>query len=394
MTKASVRLWFLALIYGAVAGVAALLTFQAMTGLQHLIWAGESGPLRIVVTILVGGAILLGLTWIVPSQSVEELLAGDAETSTVRFRLLITAAAAVTAVAFGGAVGPEAGLLAVVAQLSAIVSARIARDQDEAQALEQAGRAAALGGLYGSPPAAAAMEGDELGSAKLLSLVAAIAGFAAFVGAGRWFSEGGTFAVALPQGGAPGAAPLLGAVVVALVGGLLGWGYLWLRDATARFASARGRRAALILGTCLFALLAAAVPLVRFSGHHEIDALGPLLAAGAGGSLALVAGAKLVALAICLASGWRGGEIFPLVFVGAAVGACVATLAPLAPPAELMVAGMAAVAAIGWGRPIATMLLLVLAVPGLAWLPLLVGVGVAVVIARLLPVPEASGHGH
>ena len=74
------------------------------------------------------------------------------------------------------------------------------------------------------------------------------------------------------------------------------------------------------LGGLVLGCLAAALPAVRFSGHHEFDAM---LQWGGGATAPALIGLaliKLLACAICLATGWRGGAIFPLVFAGGAAG--------------------------------------------------------------------------
>jgi H+/Cl- antiporter ClcA len=148
-----------------------------------------------------------------------------------------------------------------------------------------------------------------------------------------------------------------------------------------------------IIGTALFAGLAAAIPLVRFSGHHELLELPVMLAEGATGELWLLAAAKLLAMVLCLVAGWRGGEVFPLIFIGAAAGAGTALLLPAVDPAAAVAGAMAATLAVGWRRPLAALLVLVLVVDVSAVLPLVVGVGVGIALDRLVfPQPPADAH--
>ena len=51
--------------------------------------------------------------------------------------------------------GPEAGLVAVVTEASAIIALRIARSRAEARLIGDTGTVAALSGLSGAPPGAA-----------------------------------------------------------------------------------------------------------------------------------------------------------------------------------------------------------------------------------------------
>ena len=72
-----------AILMGGAAGLVALATYQAMMALQRLIWetgvTNEAGPVRIIVTILAGGALLILLDRIAPSETVAELIRGSAQ---------------------------------------------------------------------------------------------------------------------------------------------------------------------------------------------------------------------------------------------------------------------------------------------------------------------------
>ena len=65
-----------------------------------------------------------------------------------------------------------------------------------------------------------------------------------------------------------------------------------------------------VIGTVLFAALAAALPLVRFSGHDELDDIQTLFAQGEGGQLWLLAAAKIVAVSFS----WMTAGLTPTSF--------------------------------------------------------------------------------
>lgn len=390
------RLIVLALSYGAVAGLLALLTLSGMMWLQGIVWGasaaafGDRSPLQIVLTILAGGALLVLLDRIAPSEDIETLLRQSADPGGMpRRAVLATGLSAIVAVACGGAVGPEAGILAVVAQLSAIVSHRLRGDIEAQRVVGQAGTAGALGGFYGSPPGAAAIEGDTIGPRKALELVAGFSGFLVFLGVARLVAPDGVQRIELPAL-TESSTLEFGLVLVALAGAAAGLLFRALHGVLHRLTAAiRHRWIVILAGTGIFAMLAAALPLVRFSGHHELVELWGLTESGSWGELALLAAAKILALALCLASGWRGGEFFPLVFVGAAVGGALAAVSAVDAGAAIAV-GMAAAAAVGWKRPLAALLVLVLLVETPAALPLLLGAGVGYVVNLLLPDRDAG----
>lgn len=139
-----------------------------------------------------------------------------------------------------------------------------------------------------------------------------------------------------------------------------------------------------LLGTVLFAALATAWPLVRFSGHADMDELARLAGEGAWAVLVLTALLKALATAINLASGWRGGAIFPLIFAGGAAGAaCLAVLTELHPTAAI-VAGLGAAATVGLRKPLAVLLICAFSWAAMPLGPLIVGVGVGMLASSVL----------
>lgn len=221
-------------VYGAAAGMIAAAVLGAMQGLEAVLWAGEPSALRIFLTILAGGALIAGLRRIDGGQeddlAAQLRQAGDPSAFHWR-RSALLAAMAILAVAFGGAIGPEAGTLAVVSELSAIVSLAIARSAADRQFIGEVGAAAALGGLYGSPPggtllAEPAAEGPqtEPKAHQILLFLAAVAGLAGFLLAAKVLLPGGGMRVHLPPAAAPDApGGMVAAVIPATFGGLPGW---------------------------------------------------------------------------------------------------------------------------------------------------------------------------
>jgi len=110
------------------------------------------------------------------------------------------------------------------------------------------------------------------------------------------------------------------------------------------------------------------------------------------GALVLLIACKGLAYAVCLSS-FRGGPIFPAIFIGAAAGVASAELPGMSlVPGVAM--GMGAMTTVMLGLPLTSTLVaaLLLGAPGLNALPLvIVAVVVAhVVSARLTPAPAAQ----
>ena len=80
---------------------------------------------------------------------------------------------------------------------------------------------------------------------------------------------------------------------------------------------------------------------------------------------------KILALSLCLGSLWKGGEIFPLIFAGAAAGALTHQLLPAIPLTVALMGGIAATCSAGFGKPVSVLLILLLLTgrPGFPWRP-------------------------
>lgn len=380
----------LAVGYGAIAGAVSGLTLLVMQGAQHLIWSGNDAWWFSVLVIGLGGCLVAGLRAFVDDRDLDAQIAQSADPLSLRRRkIALLALSATIAVGFGGAIGPEAGLLAVVSELSAIVSVRIARSHAEATLIGRSGTAGALAGLYSSPPGAVAYDDDTLAPPKVLLVIAAAAGFVAFALVMSVGGSGG-LSIGIPDYRIASATDLLWAALPAAAGAAAGWVYLRVRRLLSGALARCGPiPVQTLVATALFAALAAVVPLVRFSGHHDFATLAQWSGSGAWAALAGLAIAKILATALCVAGGWRGGEFFPLLFIGGAAGAACSALVADLPIAVGLVAGLAAATTMGLRRPLAVLLICVFVVEGQALGALLVGVLLAAVLCRLTPAQDA-----
>ena len=120
--------------YGALAGVMAAMTYILMEHVQHLLWQNPyaQGPLY-TIAVIMGGGLLLSLLYrlnaTAPSDLNAQLQQAHDPLRQKKRATLLTALIAIVSVGFGGAVGPEAGLIAVVSECSAILALHLARNQ-------------------------------------------------------------------------------------------------------------------------------------------------------------------------------------------------------------------------------------------------------------------------
>lgn len=372
-----VRLALLAGGVGLLAGAAAAAMLWLMQRVSSLVWAVSDARWYILLAAIAGGA-LIGLTRMMgATDGVDEQLAALRDPAHIHRRnALYVGMAAVVAVAFGGAVGPEAGLLAVVAELTSAIAIFLGRSHADMRVIGEAGAAGALSGFYGSPLGGAAYADDKPEVPRAMLLLAGLCGLLGFLLAARLLLSGGFHRIELPAYSPPGdGSDLVLAVVPALLGATVGVLFLFALPA-AKGLVRRVLPSAFwqpVAGGVAFGLLAAMLPLLRFSGHGEIAGMLEWAATAGMAALLLLGALKVMAAVLCLSTGWLGGAIFPLIFAGAAAGASVLAVAPGIAPAVAIAAGMSAAATAGLGRPIAAVLIMLFVVDGSLFGPICVG---------------------
>jgi H+/Cl- antiporter ClcA len=135
--------------------------------------------------------------------------------------------------------------------------------------------------------------------------------------------------------GHPRPGDVLAAVVIAPAAALLGMAAVYAFPYV-HAVFRRLRHPMLMLpagGVALAALGVLGGPLTLFKGLSEVGELARRPDGWSAGQFAAMAVVKLAALLVAAASGFRGGRIFPAVFVGAALGLCAHALVPAVHPA-------------------------------------------------------------
>ncbi len=295
--------------------------------------------------------------------------------------------------AFGGSVGPEAGLSGLVATgCSWIVRSLKETGRATAEAAEL-GIMAVMSAVFGAPLAGLALvgsgeEGSELALGKatkvLLYLSAAVGAFGGMLLFGTLVgkSEG------LPRFDAFVAAPADLVAVVPCLAAAYALSFVWAaaEKAFGRAASAIGDRPvakALAVGAVL-GLVAVALPEVLFSGESQTHELMESWTEYTAWMLALIAVAKLTMTALCVSFGWKGGHLFPCIFAGVACGYAIAMVTGTEALLCTVLVTSTLLARV-LGRPLLTILLLFLCFPahGIVWMTL------GAIIGAHLPIPRA-----
>jgi chloride channel protein, CIC family len=318
--------------------------------------------------------------------------------------------AALAGLCLGIVLGPEAPLIALGGGLG-VCAVRLARRDAPDQAktvVASAGSFAAISTLLGSPVIGAflLMEVAGIGGAALElvmlpGLLAAGIGSLIFIGLGHWTGLG-TFSLALPHlphFGTPDIAEFGWALVIGAAAAPIGVG---IHRLALLLRSHVERRMMLIMPVVGLGVAGLAVAFAEDSGKATSDVLfsgqnelGPFIlhsAAYTVGALLLLLVCKGLAYGLSLSS-FRGGPIFPSMFIGATGGVLLSHL-PGLPLVPAVAMGIGAMMTVMLRLPMTSVLLpvLLLSSDGLAVTPLvIVAVVVAYLIsAKLAPAPHPA----
>lgn len=304
--------------------------------------------------------------------------------------------AAFATLALGVVLGPEAPLIALGGGL-AVCAVRLARRDAPAATIavvSAAGSFAAISTLLGSPilgafllMEASGLGGPMLGIVLVPGLLAAGIGSLIFIGLDSWTGLG-TFSLAipnLPHVGHPDVAQFGYAIGIglgaAMAGSLIRWLGLYLQPRVRRRLLLLMPIAGLAVAGCAIAyveITGKSSSDVLFSGQAALPTLITHTSAYSVGALVCLIAFKGLAYGVSLSS-FRGGPVFPAMFIGAAGGMALSHL-PGLPLVPGLAMGIGAMSAVMLRLPLTSVLLaaLLLGSDGLAVMPVAI---VAVVVA-------------
>ena len=334
LLRVSLVLLLWALLAGVVVGAGCLATLKVVDLLQEVVWDGLAEalpqPLGAVAPVLFCtlGGVLVGVATSHTGFSLDTLgvvvghcrTEGGYQVKSWPWALVLFA----LPIAFGGAVGPEAGVSGFTAALGTMAMHGMRRSGVAVARNTTHPLAAAWKAL--SPAASDEGRRYARGPRILLWAVAAVGFVFGALGISRLFGPGAGF----PRFDDIDYLGLNESALWALLALPLGW-------ALARLAAYAGKAAQLACGRMetvpkailcgvVLGLVALALPEVLFSGQSGTrDLLDGWQTMGAGVLLATCV-AKLALTQLCEETGWVGGEFFPLIFCGVAAGYAVAAI--------------------------------------------------------------------
>jgi H+/Cl- antiporter ClcA len=264
----------------------------------------------------------------------------------------------------GGSAGPEAPLVQIIGSFGGWLSEKLHLTLLNTRVLTFCGMSAALGAFFGAPLGGAlfALEiphrrGLEYYEALIPAVLSAILSFFVF-----------RFTTGLTIGGMyhfPAIPELtlmnLGqGFLLGVLGALVAILFVWIFRGIGALVKPMEHHTILLatLGGLSIGLIALAVPQTLFFGEKEIQEIIQTGSALGLTMLLMIGFTKMLAIGFTLHSGFRGGFIFPLFYLGAVFGLAISLSLPQIHPTIAMVCMMAAVNVAITKTPISTTVIL------------------------------------
>ena len=263
----------------------------------------------------------------------------------------------------GGSLGPEAPLVQVVGSTGTYIAKKLKFKGEDIRSLTIAGMASAFTALFGAPLGGSLFALEILDhkqvtryyQAFMPALVASCAAYLVFILINQ-LNLGPTWH--FPTYENPTVNDIFYAVLYAFAGAATGWLFIFLVKRFKQLFQAIKVPiyVKLAIGGFLLGVVAYYIPLTRYFGHDQLEEL--LKEDFTIQFLCALLLCKLVAIAITVTSGWRGGFIIPLFFAGTALGLIIFKAFPDQNLTLVTVCCMAALVACVTRTPVSIIILL------------------------------------
>jgi H+/Cl- antiporter ClcA len=245
----------------------------------------------------------------------------------------------------GASLGPEGPLTDLCGRSGTWIAEKLKLSADEMRTLVYAAIAGAFGAFFLSPLIGAfiAFEYMSLRAIRyerflLPGIVAACTGYVVYVALPH---ESLTGIFAFPDFQAPRLVDLLFAIGIGVLGGIISVGQKLVALSVASAAKPLHELPIIraLTGGLVVGVVGVFLPLTLYSGQSQTEEIVHTYAQIGVVSLLVLALAKAFLMSLSFATGFKGGPIFPTLFIGAAIGAALNLLVP-GIPAGVCILGM------------------------------------------------------
>jgi H+/Cl- antiporter ClcA len=305
----------------------------------------------------------------------------------------------------GAAIGPEGPLTFMTGGFGSFLSERLKLKKDDVQVLVYSSIAGAFGGFFGSPVIGAVGAIEYMFIRELDLSRHLIPGLlAAAVGNGVYsaiLQDSFLGIYSFPDYASPHLVDLWWALLVGIIAGFVGIMFKLIFGIVHRVFAPLATRPVgrAIIGGVVIGLIGSFLPLTLYSGQDQLLQIIHNPAAFGIGLLLIMVVVKALLTSTSFATGFEGGPIFPLLFIGGTLGLAISKGLTFIPEGVAVTVGMASVACAVFPLPLTIALLLGLMGGQTDLLPVIVigaviGFIVSKAITPLLPKPHSQSTGN
>ncbi|WP_448513758.1 chloride channel protein [Parathermosynechococcus lividus] len=355
------RLLLYALLVGILGGLVSTAFYQVLTGGFALLWDTAPNLVSIrtwehlypyIPLITATGGLLVGLSvkFFGATGGLTDAVAELHRDGKLSYRYIPgMALASWLSLLFGSSAGPESPIIDINGGLGSWLAIRLQVSAAVGRILTLCGMAAGMGVFFNTPLGAALFVLEiphrrslEFYEAIIPALISAFCGFTLFrVITGTTIGSIYRF----PPYDALRPQDIGTSIALGIIGAAVGVLFILIHQLLGRWITPYQRYPLILIVVVggLIGLIALLYPITLFYGERQIE---QILQMGTRYSAQTLLGAaffKIVALSLCLHGGFRGGVVFPLLFVGSCVGMAIHQVFPAIPVSVALVDTMAAV---------------------------------------------------